>query len=220
MSRAPVVVASVLAVLGLAARASPTPAPPGRVWSFEEGAAGQAPPGFSLLQGQGGKPGRWVVQAAADAPDGKQVLVQADADDSADRFLLAVADAPAPQDLRVSVRCKPLQGKTDQACGLVFRLQDAGNYYLTRANALEGNVRLYTVKGGKRTQLASWDGKVEASAWHTLRAEARGPTLRVFWDGRQVLETSDATFAAAGKVGVWTKADSVTAFDALSVSAP
>jgi hypothetical protein len=123
------------------------------------------------------------------------------------------------RDVDVRVRCKPVSGKVDEACGLVFRLRDADNYYLTRANALENNVRLYFVKGGRREQIASYSGKVTAGTWHELRATAVGDHLEVSWDGSKVVDHHDQTFPDAGSVGVWTKADSVTYFDDLSIQA-
>jgi hypothetical protein len=112
-----------------------------------------------------------------------------------------------------------VSGKTDEACGLVFRYQDENNYYVTRANALEDNVRLYHVVNGRRRQFAGWDGKVAAQTWHTLAVEARGDRFQVFFDGKPIIEAKDGTFKEAGKAGVWTKADSVTYFDALAVKA-
>jgi hypothetical protein len=106
-----------------------------------------APAGFSFGRTDGGRMGRWLVRAMADAPGGKNVLVQVDDDSTRDRYPVAVADEPILRDLRVSVRCKPLAGTVDRACGLVFRYRDANNYYVTRANALEDNVRLYYVCG-------------------------------------------------------------------------
>jgi hypothetical protein len=153
-----------------------------------------------------------------DAPGGKNVLVQADDDSTRDRYPVAVADGPLLRDLRVSVWCKPVAGKVDQACGLVFRYRDADNYYVTRANALEDNVRLYYVRDGKREQRASWSGEVPADRWSELRVEARGDHLIVHWNGEKVIDARDATFTEAGKVGLWTKADSVTAFDDLTVA--
>ena len=116
------------------------------------------------------------------------------------------------------MKCKPVSGKVDQACGLVFRFKDENNYYLTRANALEDNIRIYFVKDGKRKQFASFSGKVTGATWHELRVDAKGDHFEVFWDGKKVLEATDKTFADAGKVGVWTKADSVTEFDDLTVA--
>ena len=130
---------------------------------------------------------------------------------------MAVANQPLLADLRLSVKCKPMSGEVDQACGLVFRYQDKNNYYLTRANALEQNVRFYTVVNGNRQQLASWDGPVTSGSWHELRVEVHGDHCQVFWDGQKAIDTHDKTFPNAGRVGLWTKADSVTYFDDLSV---
>jgi hypothetical protein len=161
-----------------------------------------------------------VVQAAADAPSKGNVLAQLDADGTDHRFPVAVVDGTSFKDVKLSVSCKPVSGAVDQACGLVWRYKDANNYYLTRANALEDNVRLYHVKDGNRVQLASWGGKVASKTWHKLAVEARGDRFVVTFDGKQILDARDATFADAGKVGVWTKADSVTQFDDLTASAP
>ena len=120
------------------------------------------------------------------------------------------------RDVRLSVRCRPVSGRVDQACGLVFRYRDENNYYVTRANALEDNVRLYHVVNGRRRQFAGWNGKVAGQTWHTLAVEARGNRFRVEYDGKAVIDASDDTFREAGKVGLWTKADSVTHFDGLS----
>jgi hypothetical protein len=122
-------------------------------------------------------------------------------------------------DVRVSVRCKPIAGKVDQACGLVFRYRDENNYYVARANALEDNVRFYYVSAGKRHELASWSGRVTSGSWHELRVDATGDLFEVFWDNQKVIETRDKTFIEPGKIGLWTKADSVTYFDDLIVEA-
>lgn len=109
-----------------------------------------------------------------------------------------------------------VSGRVNQACGLVFRYQDENNYYVTCANALEGNVRLYYVKDGRRHQIASWDGKVAKDIWHEIRIDDRGDHMEIYWDGKKIIDAHDTTFRDAGKIGVWTKADSVTCFDDLS----
>jgi len=187
------------------------------VWSFDSAAADQPPPGFVFGRTGSGRPGHWIVRASAGAPSGRQVLAQVDTDPTDYRFPVAAASQPIVRDLRLSVKCKPVAGKVDQACGLVWRYQDENNYYLARANALENNVRLYYVKGGRRSQIASWSGRVTSGVWHELAITAQGDRFEVWWEGRKVLEKRDTTFAQAGKVGVWTKADSVTQFDDLSI---
>ena len=209
------------------ATAAPAPAPASATasataaklaWGFDSDGAGSAPLHFSFGRTGSGRPGRWLIQAEADAPSPPNVLAQLDADATDYRFPIAVADAPALRDLRVSVRCRTISGRVDQACGLVFRYRDENNYYLTRANALENNIRLYYVKDGKREQIASSSTRVTPRAWHLLGVEARDDRVRVYWDEREIVDHSDSTFRDAGRVGVWTKADSVTSFDDLDVT--
>jgi hypothetical protein len=188
-----------------------------KTWDFERDQVDAAPAGFSFGRTGQGRPGKWVVRVDPDAKAGTHVLAQIDTDDTDYRFPVAVADEPLLQDLRLEVRCKPVSGKTDQACGVVFRYQDENDYYVARANALEDNVRLYHVTAGKRRQFAGWNGKVAGQTWHALAVEAKGDRFQVFFDGKPVIDARDGTFKSAGKVGVWTKADSVTWFDNLSV---
>jgi hypothetical protein len=159
------------------------------------------------------------VIAAADAPSKSNVLAQLDADSTDYRFPVAVVDASSFRDVTLSVSCKSISGRVDQGCGLVCRFKDADNYYLTRANALEDNVNLYRVKGGSRNEIAGWNGRVASNVWHTLRVDARGDRFEVYFDGKRVLDEKDSTFHDAGKIGVWTKADSVMQFDDLSATA-
>jgi hypothetical protein len=187
-----------------------------KTWDFQ-GDAVQAPPaGFSFGRTGQGREGKWLIVQDASAPSGDHVLAQLDQDSTDYRFPVAVADAPLLKDLRLEVRCKPVSGKTDEACGLVFRYRDPDNYYVARANALEDNVNLYQVVNGRRRQIKGWKGKVSANAWHALAIEARGDRLQVFWEGKPIIDVQDGTFPDAGKVGVWTKADSVTHFAALT----
>jgi len=190
-----------------------------RTWSFEEDRVNDAPLGFSFDRTGNGPAGRWVVWPQGDAPSGANVLAQVDSDSTEFRFPVAVADEPRLTDVRLAVRCKPMLGALEQSCGLVFRYQDARNYYVARANALERNIRFYKVADGLRQQLASWSGPVTSGVWHELVVEARGDQVAVFWDGQRVLEAQDQTFPDPGRIGLWTKADSVTYFDDLRVEA-
>jgi hypothetical protein len=111
------------------------------------------------------------------------------------------------------VRFKPVAGKEDQAGGVIWRVQDADNYYIARANALEDNVTIYHTINGKRVAFKSINTKVTSGVWHTLQVEFHSNHFAVIFDGNKVIDATDESFANAGKVGVWTKADSVTAFD-------
>jgi hypothetical protein len=185
--------------------------------NFDEGSPGKAAEGFSMALTGGGGPGEWVVKDDPSAPSGGQVLAQLSEDGTDDRFPLCVYDGFAAKDVSASVRFKPVAGEVDQAAGLVVRYKDKDNYYIARANALENNVRLYRVVEGKRKQFASANATVKSGEWHALQFEVKGRHLKVSFDGKLLFEADDETFKDVGKVGLWTKADSVTYFDDLVI---
>ena len=188
-------------------------------YSFDGDTEGQLPAKFhTALTGQGAKV-EWVVKADASAPSQPNVLAQLSTDKTDYRFPLAVADEGSFQDLDLSVKFKAVSGNVDRAAGLVFRLKDANNYYIVRANALEDNYRLYRVVAGKRQQFAGANVKVASGDWHQLRVECIGNKITCYYDDEKKIESTDDTFKAPGKVGLWTKADSVTYFDDLRVTA-
>jgi hypothetical protein len=138
-------------------------------------------------------------------------------DRTSDRFPLAILKGFEARDVEVKVRFKPVSGKVDRAAGLVVRVRDEDNYYIARANALEDNVRLYKVVDGKRRQFAGVDVEVPKGRWQELGLRAEGDRLTVSLGGKELFSATDLTFAEAGRVGVWTKADSPTHFDELTV---
>jgi hypothetical protein len=113
----------------------------------------------------------------------------------------------------VEVKFKAISGREDQAGGVIWRARDANNYYIARANALEDNVTIYHTISGRRTEKKRAGMKVAANQWHTLRVDFEGSHFRVSLNGQKALDWDDETFKDSGKVGVWTKADSVTEFD-------
>lgn len=189
---------------------------------FSQDAVDQPPKGFEFAHtARVGRPGKWIVQN-----DGtNKVLAQTDADSTRSRFPVAVLSDVVTTDGDLSVRFKPISGRVDQAAGLVWRYQNQDNYYIVRANALEDNVVLYKVENGRRTDLpVKGEGRtygkkteVPGGQWSTLRVAAAGRLFEVYFNGAKLYEVEDATFAQPGKVGVWTKADSVTQFDDLTV---
>jgi hypothetical protein len=189
------------------------------VYNFDGDAAGKLPAKFhDALTGQGAK-GQWVVKADSTAPSQPNVLAQTSADKTDYRFPLAIADEGSFQDLEVSVKFKAISGEVDRAAGLVFRLKDANNYYVVRANALENNYRLYHVVNGRRVQFAGANFKIASGEWHELRVECVGNHITCYYDNEKKIDATDDTFKEAGKIGLWTKADSVTYFDDLRVTA-
>ncbi|MGH7176323.1 MAG: family 16 glycoside hydrolase [Tepidisphaeraceae bacterium] len=186
--------------------------------NFDDAPVGKPPEGFSTALTGGGGAVAWSVVDDPTAPSGKHVLAQTSADDTDNRFPLCVFDDLTAKDVEVSVRFKPVSGKVDQAGGIVIRYKDKDNYYITRANALEDNVRLYKVVKGDRKQFAGKSTKVSSNEWHTLALSARGQHFVVSFDGEKLFEADDPTFDQPGKIGLWTKADSVTHFDDLTVT--
>jgi len=184
--------------------------------TFGDASQGRLPEDFEVRLTGGGPPPRWEVVTDATATDGK-ALAQLSADKTDLRFPLAVHRSIAAADVEVSTRFKAISGKVDQAGGLAVRLKDQNNYYVTRANALEGNVRFYRVVNGRRQQLASADVKVASGEWHTLTLRAEDDRFTVSFDGKQLLDHRDRTFAEPGKVALWTKADSITRFDRMTI---
>ncbi|UFS70964.1 DUF1080 domain-containing protein [Geomonas sp. RF6] len=121
-------------------------------------------------------------------------------------------------DLALSTRFKAISGSEDRAAGIIFRIQDKDNFYILRANALEDNVNLYKYVNGSRIGIKDGTAKVPSGKWQELRVEVKGDLIRGFLNGEMVVEAHDKTFEA-GKVGLWTKADSVTCFDDVKVTA-
>jgi 3-keto-disaccharide hydrolase len=158
--------------------------------------------------------GQWGIEETASAPSGKRVLVQRA---TKNQFNVIVAPGEPYSDVDVSVRFKPISGREDASGGIVFRFAD-GKYYVVRANALEDNFRFYYYDQ-KRYQLASATVKPPAlGQWHTLRVVAVGDLVQAYLDGKLLLDHRDSRFRS-GQVGLWTKSDSVTAFDDLEIKA-
>src|SRR5262245_60249755 len=168
---------ALLSVSSLAFAQSATEKPSSKTWNFDSDVAGKPPAGFSFGRTGKGAEGQWIVRAESDAPSKPNVLAQLSTDDTDYRFPVAFT-GPEMKDLRLSVKCKPISGKVDQGCGLVFRLKDADNYYVVRANALEDNVRLYHVVKGSRRQFAGWNGKVASASGMTSPWRPRAITSR------------------------------------------
>jgi hypothetical protein len=189
------------------------------IYNFDSDSAGQMPAKFHSARTGQGSEGKWAVMADSSAPSRPNVVAQTSTDKTDYRFPLLIADDGSFRDLDIGVKFKAVSGSVDQAGGLVFRLKDANNYYVVRANAAEDNYRLYHVVNGRRVQFAGANLKVSSGAWHEVRVEAVGNKIVCYYDGVKKIEATDDTFKDAGKVGLWTKADSVTYFDDLRVTA-
>ena len=188
-------------------------------YDFDNDTVGAVPAKFHAARTGQGTESKWAVRADSTAPSKPNVVVQTSTDATDYRFPLLIGDEGSFQDLELSVRFKAVSGEVDRAGGLVFRLKDANNYYIVRANALENNYRLYHVVAGSRRQFAGANFKVTSGEWHELRVECVGNKIICYYDGAKKIEATDDTFKDPGRVGLWTKADSVTYFDDLKVVA-
>ena len=176
--------------------------------NFDNLKAGAPPPGWTATQTGSGS-AKWSVEKEDSAPSKPNVLKQS----GQATFPVCFKNDTNLKDGFVEVKFRPVSGKEDQAGGVIWRVRDANNYYIARANALEDNVTIYHTINGKRVAFKSINTKVTSGAWHTLRVDFEGNKFTVTFDGTKVIEATDESFVNAGKVGVWTKADSVTLFD-------
>ncbi len=191
-------------------------------FDFEGETVGKLPKNWSQAFTGRGKHTDWQVVD----DHGNKVLAQLSQDHPNYHFNDVVFDGFKAKDMVLEVKMKGVKGKMDQGGGFIWRWADKDNYYVVRANPLEDNVVLYKVKNGKRTDLAVL-GKgrtygVEVPAlgndWNDLKLDVKGNLFTVFLNGKEIFQVQDDTFAKAGKVGLWTKADAVSYFDDFQVS--
>jgi len=179
--------------------------------NFDTFKIGEPPPGWIATK-TGTGPAKWSVEKDDTAPSKPNVLKQS----GQATYPVCIKEDTNLKDGFVEVIFKPVSGKEDQAGGLIWRARDSNNYYVARANALEDNVTIYDTVNGRRTERKRAAMKVAPNQWHTLRIDFQGSHFTVTFDGKKALEWDDQTFKDSGKVGVWTKADSVTLFDDFS----
>lgn len=181
-------------------------------WNFDADKQGAIANGFANDVGE------WRVVADPTAPSKPNVLAQL-AKNSGSTFNVALVKDTNYKDVDISVKMKAIAGNEDQGGGLVWRAEDARNYYVARYNPLEDNYRVYKVQRGHRVTLQSADIR-HGGDWHTLRVTMTGDHIQCYFDGQRYLDVRDSTFGGGGEIGLWTKADARTHFDDLIVSAP
>jgi Galactocerebrosidase, C-terminal lectin domain len=180
--------------------------------AFDQVRVGELPPDWICGVTGRGSP-KWSVEADDSAPTKPNILKQS----GSGTFPWCAKKTVSITDGSVEVKFKPLQGREDQAGGVVWRWKDGDTYYIARGNALENNVSLYYTEKGRRNTIKYVNAPVARNQWHTLRVEFSGKRIKVALDGKQYIEVDDSHISGPGAVGVWTKADSVTAFDDFSV---
>src|SRR5215471_2233178 len=176
--------------------------------NFDDLKTGAPPPGWTATQ-TGSGTAKWEIVADDSAPSKPHVLKQS----GEATYPVCIKDDTSLKDGFVEVKFKPVSGKEDQAGGVIWRCKDTDNYYIARANALEDNVTIYHTVNGRRVEKKRVNTKVSSGQWHALRVDFKDSYFVVTFDGKKAFTWKDQTFKDAGKVGVWTKADSTTLFD-------
>lgn len=190
-------------------------APPAQEWDFDHEQPGVLPSQFSIGTRFDRRPaGDWQVLATDRAKSPPHVLAQTMAKGAEHAYKVVLVENVIASDLNLQVSFLPIQGNGDMGGGLIWRASDDRNYYLTRANPLEQNIRVYRVVKGVRHLLQNFDQIIDVKQWHTLRVIHQGCHLQVFYDDKQVFDLCEETFHS-GQIGLWTKSDAVTYFDDL-----
>ena len=179
--------------------------------NFDDAKVGEAPPGWTATKTGSGTP-KWTIERDGTAPSKPNVLKQS----GEATYPVCLKNETSLKDGFVEVKFKPVSGNEDQAGGVIWRAKDSDNYYVARANAFEDNVAVYHTIKGSRVSFKNVNTKVALGTWHILRVDFVGNRFTVTFDGNNVIEATDDSISDAGKVGVWTKADSVTFFDDFS----
>lgn len=199
---------------------------PTLVFNFDRAAPGTTPVGWSCVTNEG-PAAKWEVFKDKTAPTPPYVFAPVSTEAGNWRFPVAILDKPIFQNGEISVRLKPVSGKEHQSGGLVFRFRDANDYYVVRASALENNLVVYKVDGGRWTPLrpkgAPANGwavhhPVPVNSWSILKVAFKGPVFSVYFNHRRLLQVEDRSYGGPGKVGLWTKGDSLTYFDDFRVA--
>jgi 3-keto-disaccharide hydrolase len=186
---------------------------------FGKDDVGKVPKGWTATQTGKGEGSVWKVIEDKTAPSKSGYALAQTAESPNAVFNLCVANDTSYKDLQIAIAFKAVKGEKDQGGGVVWRYQDANNYYIARYNPLEDNFRVYKIVDGKRSQLATKEElKAPAGEWHTLRITMAGNAIECYLNGWKHLEAKDDTFTKAGKVGLWTKADAQTSFDQFNVT--
>ena len=185
--------------------------------AFAENRIGMPPADFDLGITGHGHPGKWTVVRDETAAGGLAIEQSSD-DPTDDRFNFAVYQSLSLKNLVASTRFKLITG-TMKSAGLVFRFRDASNYYILRANALEGRVDIFRMCDGEMKRVTGTDADVVLNHWQTLKLVANGDQFEVSLDNTSLFTGWDQTFLTDGRIGLWTQEDNVTRFDQLEITA-
>ena len=194
-------------------------------FEFGEALPGQLPPGFRNAVMGKGKPGDWQVRLDDVPPvlaplnpqavsvTKQSVLAQVAQDPTDEHFPLLIYEGEVYGDFKLTTRFKTVKGVMEQMAGIAFRIQNETNYYVARASSLGSTFKFYKVLNGERGPLVGPDIRIPSGVWHELEVECEGNSIRCRLDGKEVVNVTDkANALTSGKIGFWTKSDSVSYF--------
>lgn len=197
---------------------------------FSNYSAGLQPTGFvSKVTGEG-KPGIWkiifdeaptafpAITPNAPTTSKKAVLAQLDTSKIDEHFPLLIYDALEFSDFTITAKIKLISGQMEQMGGIAFRIQDEKNYYVIRASALGNTFKFYKFVNGQRSLPIGPDINISTGVWHEITIECKGNQIRCSLNGKEVIPwLTDYSFTK-GKIGFWTKSDSITYFSDVKIS--
>jgi hypothetical protein len=188
-----------------------------QLWNFNHDQPGRIPSGFEIGTLFDGRPaGDWQVIESDKATSSPHVLAQLQGKGAEHAYKMVLVQGTESENIDLSVKLLPIDGKADMGGGLIWRATDDRNYYLARANPLEQNIRIYRVVKGVRHMIQNFDHVINVRVWHQLRVQMEGCNIEVSFDERPVFKLCDKTFGK-GRIGLWTKSDAVTYFDDLQL---
>jgi hypothetical protein len=191
---------------------------------FSGSLAGSAPPNFHPALAGSGQAGTWKVLLddvppllapltdRAPSVTKRAVLAQTSQVPVDEHFPLFIYDGETFKDFKFTTRFKIVSGAVEQMAGVVFRFQNASNFYVVRASALGHNVRFYKMVDGVRSAPIGPQLEISTNTWHTLAVECHGNQITCWFDDRLMMPPLQDNSFAGGKVGFWTKSDAVSYF--------
>jgi hypothetical protein len=185
-----------------------------RTWSFDSDPVGKPPAGFYFDTTNDRPEGKWEILADGE----RRVFAQLDKNRDRRRMALAVVRDVEVRNVRLACKIKIAAGEVEQSAGIVWRYRNSENYLAARVDPVEKNIRLYRVVDGNRVGFGGEDHKkLEANRWYTLRIEHSGRLVKVYLDDVMLFDERDRHFTRAGKIGLWTRGDTIAYFDDLRV---
>lgn len=185
--------------------------------SIASAAIGAPPADFEFNQTGPGAGGEWAIVGDPSAATGA-AIEQASADETDDRYPLAIYNPLSVKNLDLSARVKILKGRMRSA-GIALRVENSLNYYLVRISALEGRVDFYKFVDGQSERIAGTEADVLRDRWYTIAVRTKDDRFAVALDGAPLFTVFDRDLPQDGRVALWTEEDNITRIDEIVITA-